>query len=198
MLGFLIGTACLIGLVRVLRGGRRRWGYGYGGHHWNAFGGHHGCGHGGYGREAYGAYDDAMPPRRGGWGRHGGWGRNFFLRGIFERLDTSPGQEKAIRAALDELRAQARGMKDDVRETRSEVARAMRGDVLDDDALGTIRARTSAAAEAMQSAVGSALAKIHDALDERQRNLLADFIDEGPRGFGRWGRGGPYRGSPVV
>src|SRR5205823_5502567 len=144
----------------------------------------------------------------GGGGR--GWGRSFFLRGIFERLDTSPGQEKAIRAALDELRAATHGVRDEMAAAREETARVIRGEALDDDALGGIRARTSAAADTMQSAALTALGKIHEALDERQRNLLADLIDAGPRGFGGFGRawgggsgggrgrGGPYRGSQVA
>ena len=193
MLGFLIGTVCLIGLVKVVRGGRRHWGYRGG--PWFAHHAMGGCGHHGH-HGGFGGYDDY----EGGFGRRGGgWGRSFFLRAIFERLDTTPGQEKAIRAALDELRTTARSMRDEVKGTRQEIADVMRGDRVDDDTLGAINAKATAAAETMRSATASALAKIHEALDERQRSTLADFIEAGPRGFGRFGGfgrgGGPYRGG---
>lgn len=199
MLGFLIGTACLIGLVRVIRGGRRRWGYGG---PWLAHGACGGYGaHGGFG--GYGGFDPYEGDGPGRW--RGGWGRSFFLRALFERLDTSPGQEKAIRAALDELRGAARNAREDMNGARQDVARVMRGDVVDDVALGELTAKAQAAADAMRQAVASAFAKVHDALDERQRATLADFIESGPGGFGRFGGfgdwrrgGGPYRGGRGV
>jgi hypothetical protein len=195
MLGFLIGTACLIGLFKVARGGRRHWGYG-GYAPWFAHHGYRG-GCGGDGGEGY----DVDP--RGGYGRwRGGWGRSFFLRALFERLDTSPGQEKAIRAALDELRAATRSVREEMNGARVDVARVIRGDRVDDETLGEVSAKATAAAESMRSATAGALGKIHDALDERQRNMLADLIESGPGGFGRFGgwnrRGGPYRGAPAT
>jgi len=66
MFGFIVGAACLFGLVRVLRHAR----HGHFGHH-------------------------------GPFGRfRGGFGPRMMLRGLFERLDTTPGQEKVIAAAI--------------------------------------------------------------------------------------------------
>jgi uncharacterized membrane protein len=192
MLGFLIGTVCLIALVKVARRGRT-WGYGS---PWMTHGG--GCG----GGSSWGAGGGrGRGRRRGGW-MGGGLGRNFFLRAAFERLDTSPGQEKAIRAALEELRVVARSVRADVASTRADIARAMRGDLLDEDALSDVSTRVTAAGEAMRAAAVGALAKVHAALDEQQRATLADLIESGPGFGGRGGYGGfpggPYRTAGVA
>jgi len=190
MLGFLIGTACLIGFLKLARMGRRgRWGYGGG-----CRGGHGGFGSGGYG----GGFD----PRGGddGWGGHDGpwgargrggpFGRWFFLRHLFSRLDTTPGQEKVIKSALDELRAAADKIKGDVKAARPEVANAIRMEQFDETAFGEISHKIDEAAQALRRATVDAVAKIHVALDERQKKLLGDLIESGPR-FRDWG--GPYR-----
>src|SRR5689334_17281179 len=118
-LGLLIGTVCLVGLVRVLVG--RRY---YGGFHH----------HGGYG---YG------PPGWGGYGHHGGpWGRRRgFLFSILARLDATPTQERAIMTALGELKDTARELRGTVRETRGDVARTVRGSTFDESALGSAEKR---------------------------------------------------------
>ncbi len=98
MFGFLIGTACLIGLIKVARHGG---GYGCGSRYGSCSSGYErGCGGGG------GYQDEGGGPwgRHGGQGRHGGFGPRIFLRAAFERLDTTPGQEKVILQAVDELR----------------------------------------------------------------------------------------------
>ena len=199
MLGFLVGTVCLIALVKVARRGRS-WGYGP---PWMAHGGG-GCAHGDHDCGPWGGSPwggRSRGRRRGGWMR-GGLGRNFFLRAAFERLDTSPGQEKAIRAALEELRVVARSVRADVASTRADIARAMRGDLLDEDALVDVSTRVTAAGEAMRAAAVGALVKVHAALDERQREALADLIESGPGFGGRAGSGGfpggPYRTAGVA
>jgi hypothetical protein len=197
MLGFLIGTVCLIGLFKVVRHGRHYGhGYGHGGGPWRSYAG--GCGHHGHGPY--------------GWGGRGGWddeedfapwerrgGGSFGLRAIFGRLDTTPGQEKAIKAAFDELRAKARAVKDDARGMRGDLATALRGESLDAETLGTVASRASGAVDALRDAAIGAVLKVHDVLDERQRGIAADFLESGPR-FGRgWrGRGGPYRSGERV
>lgn len=158
MVGFVFGTLCLLGLVKVLRGGR-----GWGHHH-----------------------------RRGrGWG---GFGSRRMLRGLFERLDTSPGQERVIVDAAREIADSVRPLRDEVSASRRDVAAALRSASLDAESLGDVFARhDEALREARKRAVG-ALARVHDALDERQREALARMIEQ--RCASRWGRhGGPYRGA---
>lgn len=193
MFGFLFGTLCLIGLIKVALHGRcGAYGYGYGG----------GCGGGGWrGRGGWHGYDggdsdDAYRWR--GRGGRGGWGgERFFLRAMFERLETTPGQEKVIAQAFEELREKGRAAKNDLKAARAEVAKAMRSPAFDEVTVGTATAQVEAVVESMRKAGIDAFAKVHEALDERQRGLLADFIENGPRfrDFGRGFRGG-YGNSP--
>jgi hypothetical protein len=174
MLGFLIGTVCLVGLFKTLRWGRhggscygyrRGWGGGYG-----PYGDHGGWGDGGYG---YG----------GGWG-----GPGVFLRMLFRRLETTPGQEKVIVAAYEEMREAVREARAEVKNTRAEIAKAMRGPAVDEVLFGEMFARHDAALDTLRKAAIGAVAKVHDALDERQRARFADIIESGPGAF----RGRPW------
>jgi Spy/CpxP family protein refolding chaperone len=177
MIGFLIGTVCLIGLLKVVRHGR-----GFGG-------GCHGGGYGGYGRHGGcggGREGGGRGWRRGGWNEGGGFGPRMFLRSIFERLDTTPGQEKVIVAAMEELKETARNIKNEAREARADFAKAMRGESFDEVALGGATAKVEGAVDSLRKAGISAFAKVHEALDDRQRQKLADIMESGP--FGRWGR----------
>ena len=79
MSGFIIGLVCLWGLSRVLRG-------------------RHGCGPGWRGRGWHG-----RGWRGRGWSGGGRAGRYWMLRRVFEKLDTTPGQEREIREAVDEV-----------------------------------------------------------------------------------------------
>jgi Spy/CpxP family protein refolding chaperone len=184
MFGFLIGTACLIGLIKVARHGRGGCGYGYSG------GGS--CG----GSEGY-------EGRHGGFGRRGGWGPRMFLRGAFERLDTTPGQEKVIVQAIDELKeifAKARG---DFKGTRQDFANVIRGETLDEASVADIFMKHDTTISETRRAAVESLRKIHDALTEKQRAQVADFLEKGPGfgpgGGGDWGRRGwgrhAYRGT---
>jgi hypothetical protein len=190
MLGFLIGTVCLVGLVKVLRRGHG-W---HGGWRW----GYAGCGGGGCGRAMDGGSGRAMG--RGGFHDDGDeWGPRFsrrrprgtFLRAIFERLDTTPGQEKFVAAAIDEVREAGRRLRGELSKSREDLAQAVRAEHFDAESLGLVFARHDEAIESMRKAFVGALAKVHDALDERQRARLADVLASGGsfRGFG-----GPYRG----
>jgi Spy/CpxP family protein refolding chaperone len=154
-LGFVIGTICLIGLVRVLT--RRHW---YGGyrHHYS-----YGCRPGPYG---------------GGYGYGGGWGRGRFFYGILGRLDATPSQEKAILSAIDELRSSAWELRGSVRETRGDIARTISGPAFDESALNAAGGRLDDASHRLR-AVGATLGKIHGVLDDRQRKLLGEMIESG-------------------
>ncbi len=168
MFGFFFGALCLIGLISVIRRGRR----GY------------------YGRGCHGG--------RRGWGHHGharGRGRGHgggMLYGLFERLDTTPGQEKAIREAVDELVGAAREMKGEAKTSAGDIARVIREQEFDVEALGTAFSRQDDKLRELQKAFAGALARIHDALDDEQRKRLAGLLESvSGGGFGGWG---PYRG----
>jgi hypothetical protein len=196
-IGFAIGTICLIGLARAVA--RRRWygfapyggyAYGFGGRHggWGGhrreFDGHHGH-HGHRGHWQHDMWGDDSPPWRGeGEARsEGPWGRGSgVVYSLLGRLEATPGQEKVILAALDELKAIAREMRGIGRDVRADVARAIRGPILDDVALEGATARIDDATLKLRAAARAAIAKIHEALDDRQRKMLADIIDSSWRG----------------
>jgi hypothetical protein len=166
MIGFVIGVLCLVGLVKVARGGR---GFGrcHGG--MRGFGGAEGRGYG-----------------RGRW----------FLRGLFERLDTSPGQEKAISAALEDLYAKKREIADEFLKTRGDVAKAVRGPVFDEAALDEAFSRQDVLLVSLRASVTQAAKTIHEALDDRQRAAVGNLLEGALFGGGHGPFGhGPYRGS---
>jgi uncharacterized membrane protein len=183
MFGAIVGAACLIGLIKVIRG-RRGWHGGYGHRHGWHHGHRHGCGHGGGcggggcgdaydrgGRGRFGAEDDD-----GAWGGSSRDGSPFILRSLFERLNTTPGQERVIQEAVNELKQAGRKIHEERRSTVKDVADAIRGDDFSTEAMGNAFARVDGAVETMRTAAFSALAKVHDALDENQRKKLADLL----------------------
>jgi Spy/CpxP family protein refolding chaperone len=168
MFGFFIGTACLVGLVMTVRRGRH---------------GH--CGAYGFGPRSFG---------RRGWGGARG-GSRFFLSILFDRLETTPAQEKVIVVALDELRDAARAQRSEVRRTRDDVAAAVRSPSFDETRLGELFARHDTAIESMRRAAVGAIGKIHAVLEDNQRERLADLIEAGPIAFRARGYGdGGWRG----
>ncbi len=193
MLGFLIGTVCLVGLIKTLRWGRYG-GRGYGRHGgWGRCGGGFGSGYGG-GYDGYGHSGEGRWGG-GGWGGGrwgGGWGGpGVFLRMLFQRLETTPGQEKVIVAAYEEMREAAGKARGEVRASRADIAKAVRSPAVDEVLFGEMFARHDAALETLRKASVGAIAKVHEALDERQRARLADIIESGPGAF----RGGPFAGA---
>lgn len=166
MIGFLIGTVCTVALVGLLRHGfvARR----------HAFAGcGPACGPGvGYG-----------PPWRARGRRRGG-----LLRALFEELDTTPGQEKAIGRATSELGETLRSIRR--AKGAGDLAAALRADAFDESAAARFSVDAEEAFGAAKTAALDALRKVHEALDARQRARLADWIERrgalfgGPPGAG--------------
>jgi len=146
MFGFIVGTACLIGLVKVLRRG-----HGWQGH---------------WGHQSYASR----------YGRGGGR-RRWFMRSVFERLDTTPGQEKAIVHALDELLENKGLLRDEAEHTRADLARVIAGGFVDDASLEDTFARHDRLLAQVRVSFVEALKKATEALDERQREQLGDLLE---------------------
>jgi len=182
MFGFLLGGASLAGLLYTLRGHHRRGGYAYAGH---GCGSHRQACDGGrsWGRH-HGHHHGPPPWARGGFRAR----RRFFLRRLFEELETTPGQEKAIGRAVDRVAEAGCTLRGELRDSLNPLAEALRGDALDDSTLGGLFADHDAALARFRAVAGDALKEIHNALDEHQRAQVADFIESRQR---RWG--GPYR-----
>jgi hypothetical protein len=180
MFGFFIGTVCLVLLFANLR--RRHYyaaygpfddddrGYGFGGC---------GRGYGGFGRFGFG---------RGFWhggrGRRGGY-RKFIARQMLTRLDTTPGQEKAIRSAVETLRNSLIDGRDELSSLRRDLAQAFGGDVLDEEALTAGLAKQEAFVNRARGELVSAIRNVHEALDGRQRRQVAEWIAGGFSGRSR-------------
>jgi uncharacterized membrane protein len=164
MFGFVFGALCLIGFVSVLRRrGWRRHGYGWHGHGWHGHG-WHGHGHGWRGGP--------------GW-RGGGW----MMYRAFEALDTSPGQEKAIRGALTELREALRELRPGVYDTRAQMARSLAAESFDAAGVEGLVERQLDSLRRVGPVLSRVLGQIHEALDQDQRRRLARFLELGP-GYG--------------
>lgn len=131
----------------------------------------------------------------GGWGRRHGPGRSFWLRALFSRLDTTPGQEKEIRSAIEDFQRVAREAKGDVFGSRESVAKAVAGEVFDPAAIDEASQRVDAATARIKEALRSALERVHAVLDPKQRERLGEILARGVRGGGGFGGfgGGPYR-----
>jgi Spy/CpxP family protein refolding chaperone len=144
----------------------------------------------------------------GGWNGHGRGGpRRWMLRRLFERLDTTPGQEKVILEAVDQVEQNGRAAKDAFFGGRVDIGRAMRGEHFDTAAVNESFEKQQAAVDAFKKTVLENMQKIHEALTPEQRQAAGDLIENGPRalhgggcghghgrGGGRWG-GGYGRGS---
>jgi Spy/CpxP family protein refolding chaperone len=173
MMGFAIGLACLFGLLAVLGSECRRrrawaWGHGWGGHGW----GHGACG----------------GPRA--------WGRYAVFGPLLERLETTPGQEKAIRAAIDGVVEAAAAAKQRVFRSREQVAAVFRSEAFDEVLVSGVITGCDEAVEQVRGAMVDGLAKVYEALDPRQRALVAEWLERGtgPHACG----GGPYRRTANV
>ena len=187
MLGFVVGSVCLIALFRMHHRRRMWWAYhqGHGGCE-----GHHG--HGPFGGHGPGPFGRAGGPFGGGFrgGPFGGGRRGLY--GLFSALDATPAQEKVILSAIDEVKQAVREGRGELRQSREDLARAFRADSFDAEVMGNAFARHDEHLERLRKAVTGALAKVHDALDERQRARLAEWLDStGGLGFGPFG--GVYR-----
>lgn len=131
--------------------------------------------------------------RRRGW--HGRWGyggygfrgqahggrRRWLLREIFERLETTPGQEKAIVGALDELKENRRILQEEAQQTRDELARVVAGGLVEDAALEEAFARHDRLLAQLRVSFVEALKKAVEALDENQRKQVAGILRRGGR-----------------
>ncbi|WP_225412213.1 periplasmic heavy metal sensor [Stigmatella hybrida] len=132
----------------------------------------------------------------------GRWGWRGPLRRVFQRLDTSPGQEKVFVQAADDVAASFGKLRGELEATQTAVARALRGEHFDAGALRELTERQEAQLADLREVLRTSLARIHEALDPRQRDELADLIEHGPgMGYagphafhrcGHGGRGGPH------
>jgi Spy/CpxP family protein refolding chaperone len=114
-------------------------------------------------------------PRRGFRGRG-------IMRGLFLQLETTPGQENAIVAALDEAFERLRGLKGELAGTRRELGALVGSQSLDRAALEALLARQRSNMDAATGELVRTLERIHEVLDDAQRRELGALIAEGSLG----------------
>jgi uncharacterized membrane protein len=98
----------------------------------------------------------------------------------FEALDTSPGQEKAIRGALSELRRSLGELRPELEAARSHVAQTLGAERFDAEQFEASFERQLASFGRIGPALSRTLGQVHEALDPDQRRRLARFIEVGP------------------
>lgn len=170
MCGFILGSICLVALVKMVRGGchgRFRGGCGGGGcggwgrgHH-----GHHGFDHG----------EGAGPGPFAG-ARMG----DFLLRRVSSELHATPAQEKALRDILGSLRDEMSKNRELLRSARESVAKTLRSESFSEEALAEAVTRHDEVQESLRKALVDTIGKLHTTFDPDQRQRLADLITSGP------------------
>lgn len=134
--------------------------------------------------------------RYGRWNHHGDGPRRWMMRRLFERLDTTPGQEKVILEAVGEAEGKAYALREKLFTARSALAQSLRGEHFDGAQVDETFASQQAALDELKATVRGGMAKVHEALNEAQRNELATLIEFGPhRMHGGWHRHGHGRGG---
>lgn len=120
----------------------------------------------------------------GGGRAHGFRGRRarFVLNRLLDRLDTSPGQEKVIREAVETIMDEMRGGRREFAETRHELAQAIRSENLDRAAIDALFTRHDVVIDRLRQQLLDGFGKVHETLDSRQRKILAEIVESGPFG----------------
>lgn len=169
MFGFLFGTACMLGLVKMARHARHE-------RHGGCHGGRHG-----------------FRGRHGGHGHRGGWGgpRMSVEGGIkhvlIRKLGLREEQEVTLDAALQDARKAVERWSEDMKESRGGLASAVRGDRVDHVRLGVLFEGHDESTRELRQDLVRALERLHAALDPEQRIRLSDLLSTD--GFG-WFAGG--------
>ena len=134
---------------------------------------------------------DSGPGRHASHHAGGKWGsqfvRRFWLRALLFKLDATPAQEKEMDAAFDEFDKHLGEAKALFESSRQAAARAIDGEVFDENAMGEAQAKANEASTQLKNALEAMLRRIHSVLDNEQRKHLAKLL---ARGLHSWWHGG--------
>lgn len=180
VLGFMV--------LRRLFWWRRAWGCGGGGWHGHRRGHHRGRwrAHGHHGPYGFGgpsgaSEDDDEDAHHGHQHGHRWHWSHGMARGLFRHLDTTPGQEKVLLAELDLVMAAAEALRQESRLSREDVASFLRKGAADDAAVEGAMGRAQRKVDDARKALKDALQRVHETLDEDQREKLAALLEGGGR-----------------
>ena len=156
------------------------WGHGYGPRQGGDFSGNVDDGDGDFAGHGWSGLGGGVPGRGAG---------GFILGSLLGQLRATATQERVIRAAYDEFRADMKEVGGgEGKKTRQDIGAAMRKPEFDEVFMGELFARQDTAIEKTRKAFVGLMARVHDVLDEEQRGRLANLVEKGPR-FWRRGLG---------
>jgi Spy/CpxP family protein refolding chaperone len=131
---------------------------------------HHRCHGGWHGHHGY--YQDYGEPSH--W-RGGPWR-------MMAHLGTTPAQEKVIREEAGRLRDRGRAAKEEAAGARADLAEVLRGDTFDRARFDAALGKVEGAWAGFKGAAAESVARVHETLDTRQREKLADFLSRDRKG----------------
>jgi len=97
---------------------------------------------------------------------------------LSDRLQATPGQERAIAAALERVLAAKEKARGDLAKVGAALARELRSPQLDRDALQREVSQAHGELVHVEEAVLDAASEIHEALEPEQRRRLAELLDQ--------------------
>lgn len=165
-MGFVFGTLCLVGLVALAASGGHRW-------HRRGYRGRHGgrCGGGPRGRRWR---DDEEADEVGGGFR--GRRPEDFVDLALSRAGLREEQRPHVDSAVEDAGKAVRNFVEHLKESRTELLSAIRGEAVDDARLAAVfEWHDDALAQARKDVV-DAVKRVHAALDPDQRTRLADAL----------------------
>lgn len=116
-------------------------------------------------------------------------------RWLLHKLDASPGQERILRNAFESIRTQAVDFVEGGKASRRELADLLRESTFDNQRVSEWFVAREHEFEKVRDSAVSALAEVHEVLDDRQRESLAKLIERGA--YFRNCHHGPYRSRPT-
>ena len=119
--------------------------------------------------------------RRAAWRRHRGGAPAWMVRRLSRRLAATPAQERVLAEEVEALRVAVSELRGDLFASREDLARALGAETLDPSALDAVAARGASRLAEVKARLAASLARVHESLDARQRQLLAEIVRSGPR-----------------
>ena len=127
-----------------------------------------------------------------GWRHHGHWhrgyyghsrygARGFFLRRLFRRLDTGPGQEKLMLGEAQQLKETVKQLRHEWNGIRGDLATIVRDEQFDRSKVDALFRKQDEVLGKLRVSLAESAERVHGALDGKQKQELASWVE---RGFG--------------
>jgi len=105
--------------------------------------------------------------------------RHLGLRWLLRKLDASPAQERALRDLIHSAQDQLRELHRDAQGLRQELGDVLRAATLDDSRMAAAEAKVGGKVRDAAEILRRTVVQMHEILDARQREQLADWITSG-------------------